>query len=153
MYLLHQKSGNKAEVYIEPLQEKDYKIIKSSKRFNFNWEKEKQHQNYKLVLKDSNQIMGLVSLIEFKKELWIKINLLESSEENVGKNKEYDRIAGCLIGYACKLAFSKGFDGWVALEPKTKLREHYINRYNMKSGGKHLYLELKDSENIINEYL
>jgi len=153
MYLLHQKSGNKVEVDIEPLQQKDYKIIKFSKRFNFSWEKEKQHQNYKLVLKDSNQIMGLMSLREFKDELWIKINLLESSEENVGKNKEYDRIAGCLIGYACKLAFSKGFDGCVALEPKTKLREHYMNRYKMKSGGKYLYLELKDSENVINEYL
>jgi hypothetical protein len=151
--LLNQITYKKIEAEIVPLQEKDYKVIKSGKRFRFNWNNEIQNQCFKLILKDSKQIMGLMSLIKFKKELWLKINLLESSEENIGKNKEYDRIAGCLIGYACRLAFIKGFDGCIALEPKTQLREHYINKYNMKNAGKHLFLEFKDSENVINEYL
>ena len=94
-----------------------------------------------------------MSLLDFNTELWIKINLLQTSEENVGTNKKYDRIAGCLIAYACKQAFLRGYDGTVALEPKTELKKHYMKKYGMKNAGKHLYTELQNSEHLIREYL
>ncbi len=153
MYLIHKETDKRVDVQVETLQEKDFKIIKASKQFEFNWNEEKQYQCFKLIIKGSDQIMGLMSIKEFRSELWLKINILESSKENVGGDKKYDRIAGCLIAYACKLAFIKGYSGLVALEPKTQLFKHYINKYSMKSTGKYLYLELRDSENVIRKYM
>jgi hypothetical protein len=151
MFLIQQADGAKKEAVTEPVTSQDYKSIKKGKRFQFKWDSEKQNEVYKLRLSDSNEILGLMSLIEFNN--WIKINLLESSEENVGKEKQYDRIAGCLIAYACRLAFVRGYDGVVALEPKTELAKHYMQKYGFQIAGIHIYTELRNSEALINEYL
>lgn len=154
MYLIYTETGEEIEAIIEPVAAEDYKSIKKSKRFpKFKWDLEKGNMVLKLRLKNSDEILGLMSLIDFPKEMWIKINLLQTSKENVGDNKIYDRIGGCLIAYACREAFIKGYDGTVALEPKTNLIDHYMNTYGMKAGGKHLYTELFNSEKLINKYL
>ena len=152
MHLVETVGGHKVEAIIEPVTTTDFRTIKKSKRFpDFNWDKEKKNEVYKLRLLESEAILGLLSLVYF--ENWIKINLLQSSIENIGEEKQYDRIAGCLIAYACRIAFRKGFDGFVALEPKTTLAQHYINKYNFQICGRHINTELGNSELLIQEYL
>ena len=152
MYLVETVGGHKREVIIEPMTTADFRIVKKSKRFpDFDWDKEKNYDIYKLRLKDSDSIIGLMSLIYF--DNWVKINLLQSSIENIGKDKQFDRIAGCLIAFACRIAFRKGFDGFVALEPKTSLAQHYIKKYNFQICGRHINTELGNSELLIQEYL
>lgn len=154
MQLIETATGNNAEAIIEPVSPGDYKVIKKSKRFpNFNWDKEKGKEVLKIRLKNSDEILGLMSLTDHKTESWIEINLLESSDENIGDEKEYDKIAGCLIAHACKQAFIKGYDGTVALLPKTVLAEHYKVKYGLRDAGKNLFTALQNSEHLINEYL
>jgi hypothetical protein len=154
MYILRVETGENVEVVIEPVIAGDYKCIKKSKRFpDFDWEKEKVNEVVKIRAKDSDEILGLMSLIDFRAEMWIKINLLQTSAENVGQNKRYERIAGCLIAYACKQAFIRGYDGTVALQPKTELVKHYMNKYGMQIGGKHLFTELANSAYLVMVYL
>ncbi len=42
-----------------------------------------------------------MSVEDIPVELRIEIRLIEVSKENIGHEKEYDRIAGCLIAFAC----------------------------------------------------
>jgi hypothetical protein len=154
MYLISTKTGEKIEAVIEPVIPADYVLIRKGKQFaDFNWDKERENEVFKLRLKGSEDILGLMSLIDFRKELWLKINLLQTSAENVGGKKAFRRIAGCLIAYACKQAFIRGYDGTVALESKTDLVRHYVHTYGMVVGGKHLYTTFVNSENLIQEYL
>ena len=154
MFLTIYKTGQPIEAFIENLAQDDYKVIEKTKRFpKFNWNLEKKNDVYKIRTLDSDEIKGLMSLSSYENEKWIKINLLESSKENVGNDKHYDRIAGCLIAYACRLSFIKGFHGCVALEPKTELIGHYFKKYNLKRFGIHLYTDLRNSEELIREYL
>ena len=154
MFLLNNNSGNRVEVVIEPLEKNDFEAIAQNKKFpKFNWKIEKNNMVFKLHSYESENILGLISLKYFEDENYIKINLIQSSKENVGKNKQYDRIAGCLIAYACRLSFIAGYGGCVALQPKTKIAKHYIQKYYFTIGGKHLYIELNNAEKLIEEYL
>jgi len=154
MFIIYSETGKKVEAIIEHVLPTDFKSIKKNKQFpDFVWDKEKSNEVLKIRAKDSDEILGLMSLIDFSVEMWIKINLLQTSSENVGSGKKYEHIAGCLIAYACKQSFIRGYDGTVALEPKTELVKHYIEKYGMQPGGKHLFTELANSERLVREYL
>jgi hypothetical protein len=95
-----------------------------------------------------------MELIDVPEEKRIEINLLTVSIENKGRNKIYDRVAGCLIGFACSLADDKyGKDACVSLVPKTNLKKHYMQKYQMIEAGRRLCLEEETLNNIIKEYL
>ena len=154
MLLIYQPTGEKREAKREPVSDFEYKVIKKNKRFpSFDWAKERSFEVYKIRLKDSEIILGLISLIDHTDERWIKINLLQSSVENIGADKEYKNIAGCLIAYACRLSFLRGYGGCVALHPKTELVAHYMHVYGFENAGLHLFTELKNSGNLIKKYL
>jgi len=121
--------------------------------FTFDWMNEVEIEIFKLSIKKSGQILGLMSFIRIFEELRIEIRLLELNKINVVRNKRYDRIAGILIAFACKEAFFSGFFGFVSLIPKTRLIDHYISKYGFKQFGRHLAVELKTSERLMNKYL
>jgi len=151
MLVIHRKTQKAIIAEIIPFDSKYFPRIK--KQFSFNWEKEKSHELYKLVLKEKKEIVGLVSIIDIPKELRLEIHLLEVSKENVGKEKQLERIVGCLIAFACNLSFSKGYDGFVSLLPKTKLVEHYKNKYGFKQFGNQLAVFEKLSADLIQKFL
>jgi len=154
MYLLHNSTATLQAAVIERLKLYEFGQIAKSNRFlSFDWRKEKGREVFKIRLNAPEKILGLMSLEDHAEERWIKINLLESSVENVGAAKEYDHIAGCLIAYACRLAFLRGYDGCVALLPKTELIAHYMDIYGFEVAGKHLYTELSNSYKLIKKYL
>ncbi len=62
-----------------------------------------------------------MSLADRQVDFAIEIRLLASSLENVGKTKQYQRIALCLIAFACRKAFEAGCGVYVCLKPKTEL--------------------------------
>lgn len=153
MLLIHTQTSEQKEAVIERVTDVEFKTIKKDKRFKFNWSEQKDAEVYKLRLKDSDVILGLLSITVFDEEKWIEINLIESSSENIGKNKEYQNIAGILIAYTCRLAYKYGYDGCVALEPKTRLIAHYKNMYGFKDFGKRLYTPLETTLLLIQKYL
>ncbi|HEY0273722.1 MAG TPA: hypothetical protein VGC22_11095 [Chitinophaga sp.] len=134
MELQHVKTGEKHQAIVEKVIEEDFKYIKKNKAsFNsFNWNQFKDQEIYKLRLADSQDILGLMCLIDFPPEDGmnaLEINLLEVSSENRGKDKVWAGIAGCLIAFACRESFRRGYEGWVFLIPKSGLIEHYTKAY------------------------
>ena len=110
-------------------------------------------ENLTIRIRVAEEILGLLSLKDIKDELRIHINLIEISEKNRGQGKKYDRIAGCLIAYACELSFDKSYDGFVSLVPKTRLINHYCKHYGFEQYGRQLGLGYEASINLIKKYL
>jgi hypothetical protein len=147
MFLKETLSGTKLEAVIEFMNVKDFKAVKKdSNRFNnFDWDKYKAEEVYKLRLKTDKIILGLMCLKDHTDEATnaIEIELLEVSNDNIGKKKKFDNIAASLIAYACRESFKRGHDGCVFLTPKTFLVEHYHSKYGF------YYLPLKTLERPI----
>lgn len=153
MQLFNRHTNSNEMAIILPLDILELKSITKSGQFYFNWRIEKRKELYKLQLMANGKILGLMALTDIPKELRIEINILESSKENIGSNKVYNHIAGCLIAYACRLAFIRGYYGFISLVPKTNLIKHYREVYGFEQAGRQLYLNFNNSETLIRKYL
>ncbi len=158
MYIVEMSTGNNIDVTVEEVTAPDFKMVKQSKRFKFNWDKLKQLIVYKLIPIGTNEIAGLMALIDHPAHSeegagFTEVKLIESAIENVGKDKKYERVAGSLLAFACREAFRKGYDGTIFLIPKTGLVAHYISRYGFQSTGKGLCLDMMPSYVLTQEFL
>lgn len=164
MVLQNTETKDLLEAVIESVDENDFKQIRKNKiQFKwFNWTRLKTRELYKLCLKDSNIILGLMCILEHKDPATdaIEIELLEVGDENVGSKKKLDNIAGCLIAFACRESFRRGHGGWMFLTPKTELIAHYTALYGLKYvppiGGKLVGMMLAEpqiSHRLIRKYL
>lgn len=154
MPLVDKLSGKTLASAIEVVSSGDYRWIKNSKNFKFKWKAEQNLEVYKIfLLDDDEEILGLMSLIDVLDEYRIHLNLIESSEEQRGSKKKIENIAGCLIAFACKVAFARGYDGFVSLQPKTKLIDYYQDNYNFRQYGRLLGVEQDLSRQLILKYL
>jgi hypothetical protein len=70
-------------------------------------------------------IYGLIALA--RRQDHVEVTLLESSPENVGDGKKFERIAGCLLSFAVRFSNALGFDGCLSLIAKTELIDAYIS--------------------------
>lgn len=152
MHVIESVGGNKKLVTVRALENKDLKKITKSE-FSFDWKKaSKEGVIYKLCLEDDS-IIGLLCLADVPGDQRIEIKLLASSLKNVGGGKIYEGIAGCLISFAGREAVLKYGDlACVSLVPKTELRPHYMQKYGMLDGGRHLYLEGIELLELIKRY-
>lgn len=141
------------EVTIELIQMEDWEGIVSSNLFIFDWTLEQKKIIYKISIKSTNEIQGLVAIQDIPKEYRLHIHLIENSNPNKGRKKRYDYVAGCLIAYICQLAFEKDYEGFVSLEPKTELVTLYKDKYGFRTMGSLLYTALENSELLIKKYL
>lgn len=147
-------SGESLPANIEEINEEDQKWIKKSREFSFDWSTEKDYEMYKIYLVEyERNILGVMSLIDRPDEYRIHLNLLEVSESNQGSKKERDHIAGCLIAFAVENAFKRGYYGFVSLEPKTVLIDHYRQKYGFRQYGRYLGIEGTASQLLIDKYL
>lgn len=153
MEVISTKDGTRHTIVILPVSHVDRSAISRSNRFEFDWRKPTGKTSLKLVLKDSGVILGLISITDRPEELAIEINMLESSKENVGRQKEYEGVAGCLIAYMCREAFKKGYNGFVCLVPKTELVRHYRDIYGMTYTGLYMFVDGMGSYKIIQRYI
>jgi len=155
MKLIYRKTREEFEAEIQEIEEKDFDEVKKSKRFEFEWTKEKNYHIFKIVKsnEENPEILGLISLIDIPEELRIHINLIETSNENKGKKKKIDKIAGCLLAFAVQVAFEKGYLGFTSLVPKTELIELYVKKYGFSQYGRQLAIERKAAIKLIQKYL
>ncbi|MFT7451176.1 MAG: hypothetical protein ACI9VN_001899, partial [Patescibacteria group bacterium] len=90
MKLLYIETQEKIEAEITEVQESDYKLIKKSKQFEFDWLKEKKNHVFKITRlddeKENPEIQGLLSIIDEKEEYRIHINWIENSNDNKSPN-------------------------------------------------------------------
>jgi len=141
MYIIDTDTNKKIEIEIVPVDNQDYHKL-TIERYFFNWKEEENFNVYKLIIKGQNDIFGLVSLDFIDSESRIEIRLLAVGAENRGRHKKYDRIAGCLIGFAARKAIMTYSNfPCISLVPKTELREYYKKTYYMTDGGKSVFTE------------
>lgn len=152
MYILNKITGEKQTATITEIDVAEIAQINKTKRFDFNWNKEKNFHVYKLTIENKEEPIGLLSIENRLQDYALEIRLLAASKENIGKSKEYSRIAGCLIAFVCREAFKKGFGGFVCLKPKTKLEKHYMQQYGFQSTKMYLITEGENSLQLIQEY-
>lgn len=153
MELVEIKTGKKVEAYIKRLTFLEIRRLKNNHRFLFDWSLEIDYEVYQISLKGEVEILGLISISDISRELRIHINLIESSIENKGNKKQFDYIPGCLIGFACQLAFLKGYGGFVSLKAKTQLIDHYRKKYDFISIGAQMAIYGKFAQELIKKYL
>ena len=153
MEILEVASGLRKPVVVEVVKEEDFKTL-TKRRYSFRWKNLKgEAEVYKLHIEEEAAILGVMGLVDVPEEKRIEIKLLANARENQGRNKRYDRVAGCLIAYACYLAGTKyQGDACVSLVPKTNLVKHYRQKYRMVDGGRQLYLEKEAMDYILNKY-
>ncbi|AZA49415.1 hypothetical protein EG346_15045 [Chryseobacterium carnipullorum] len=152
MYVLNKITGEKQAATITKIAAAEISQINKTKRFDFNWNKEKAFHVYKLTVEGKEEPIGLLSMEERSQDYALEIRLLAASKENVGQAQEFSRIAGCLIAFVCKEAFKRGFEGFVCLKPKTKLERHYMQQYGLQSTKMYLITEGENSLQLIQEY-
>jgi hypothetical protein len=154
MYIIEVCSGVHKEAIIKAVKSSDLTLL-TKKRYSFNWHSLKKSATiYKLTIAGEKDILGVMALIDYPIENRIEIKLLASSIENRGRNKKYDRIAGCMIAFACDLSAKKYFiNACVSLVPKTALLNHYKEKYYMIWAGRQLYLDGYALQKLVNEYL
>ena len=153
MILINTEIGEEFQGIIEKMEISEIKALKNNPNFTFDWPKEKDNEVYKIHLFDQDEILGLISLIDISREFRIHINLIESSNENKGRNKKIENIPGCLIAFTCKKAFLSGYDGFVSLLPKTQLIEHYHIKYGFIQVGNQMAVFRQPAKLLISKYL
>ena len=148
MYVTELATNKKHQVKVRLVDQGDYKYITKA-RYYFNWKAE--NEVYKLVLKE--EILGLMSCIHYKIEQRIEIKLLAVSKDNRGAGKIYARVAGTLIGFACReVVKNYGSEGCVSLVPKTQLKQYYMDYYGMLSAGQQVFLAGQPLLDLLKEY-
>ena len=152
MNIIETSTGKKYRIEILPVEIDEFGTFRKGRYF-FDWKIEKEQETYKLQIKGSDDILGLVSVERIPMEWRIHIRLLTVSKENKGKNKRYDKIAGNLIAYVAKIAVREfGELACVSLRPKSRIAKHYIDKYNMNITGMTLSIEVPEIIDLINYY-
>jgi len=152
MKLIETKTGNKIEGEIEKISDRELKKFKKHKNFSFDWSVESNNQVFKIILKEKEEVLGIVSVIDISEELRLHINLIEASKEYRGKNKPIQNIVGCMIAYVCQMSFIKGYEGFVSLTPKTRLVNYYRDKYGFQEMGNQMAVFYEISNSIILKY-
>lgn len=152
MEIVSLKTGESHGIEIIRVRAEDYKSIGKS-RFWFHWSEEMEFEVYKLRIKGTRDILGLISLEMHPRESRVEIRLLAVSKENRGRNKKYDRIAGNLIAFSCKKALTH-YGEWacISLMPKTLLLSHYQNKYGLIKAGRSLIADGRVLIELIKRY-
>jgi hypothetical protein len=153
MHIFEVGNGVCRKAIITQVEPEDFANL-TQERYFFNWRTLRQTATiYKLQIDGHEDILGVMALIDHPAEKRIEIKLLASSIENKGRFKQYDRIIGCLIAYACRLSADKYLEAaCVSLVPKTSLINHYKEKYHMIYGGWQLYLVDTLLQKLIKEY-
>lgn len=103
--LREKATGNKVEAYILPAKKKDMPLKRDG--WNFDWQKlirfDQNFQCYKVVLKDSPNIIEALALFSYINNELFYMNQVEASPTNRSNNGKYE-AAGALIAYGCSLA-------------------------------------------------
>ncbi len=147
-------SGDIFDTEVIKLGVKDLKQIKKSE-WLFDWQgqlRSHDRETYKLVIvNNTNVIQGLVSLSDAGDHIYM--HLIESAGFNKGKDKLYAGVPGNLVAFACKLAFDKHYDGYLAFDAKTSLIKHYQESLHATHfRGTKMLIETRAALRLINQY-
>lgn len=143
---------------IQLFQKKELPLKKDG--WNFNWRqlsKVEGSQLYKIALEETpNKLEGALMLTLFNDEM-LFMNNVEVAPHNLGKQKKYENVAGCLIAHACKESFEKGkgnYTGFLSFDSKTELIELYHFKYGATLAmGNKMFIDPQAGKELMTQYL
>ena len=125
-------SGDSFPTEVSLLSKEDLKQVQKKNGWFFNWKEEHNlpdREVYKLtIVNNANIVQGITSLTVSTDNVFL--HLIENAPFNKGKEKLYERVAGNLVAFACRLSFQRGSDGFVSFHSKTNLIDHYVKSLN-----------------------
>ncbi|AFU69551.1 hypothetical protein P700755_002835 [Psychroflexus torquis ATCC 700755] len=132
-------------------------------RFNFSKHSTgKDYETYILKTDKTPEIIEGCLIINTKTPFQVYMAFVEVAPHNKGNEKKYDRVAGCLIAFACRQSFINDKEGYLAfdvLEDKKENELRLMKLYSQKYNGVRLdnsttmIILPKGSEKLINEFL
>lgn len=129
----------------------------NKKLWSFDWKKEIKLPNrvvYKLTTQENPAVIqGLISWSDLGDHIFI--NIVESAPFNRGKERLYQGVAGNLFAIACQESFTRGYDGFVVFESKTKLINHYRDLLGAQRLGSsiRMFVDSQAASHLIKLYL
>lgn len=103
--------------------------VMQTEGWNFDWSYPANRAECVLALKTFGDIQGMIGFTRHPGDYYTFIHLLESAPANIGKQKKYRFVPGVLLATVAQDAFAAGFDGYMTLQPKTRLYDLYIDTY------------------------
>ncbi len=155
MNVIELSSGRKIECVIELAGKST--LPKKKEGWSFNWSIAFMDTWSKVyILKESanTRIHGCLQLRNIDGMLIMET--VELASFNIGLKKEYDKVAGCLIAFACREAIKikSDYKGYLTFVSKTRLINWYKKKYYAtQSIGQRMYIDPLAGEKLINEYL
>lgn len=149
------KTGDNFQTDVILIENSDLKTITKKNGWLFNWKgefKQPDRDVYKLTIRRNlTVIQGLISLTE--REDHVYMHLIESALFNRGKDKVYLGVPGNLVAYACRLAFHRGFEGYLSFRAKSQLISHYETTLGAQHvGGQIMVINTASALKLINKY-
>lgn len=127
--------------------------------WKFDWNKlikEKNTKTYVLKLKNNNQSIEGILQLRIENNMLI-MDVIEIAPQNYGStNKKFDRVAGCLIAFACRESFKiEGiYKGFLTFTSKTDLIDWYKEKYGATQAlGHKMYIDDLVGLELIEKYL
>jgi hypothetical protein len=148
-------SGDSFQTDVSLVDNNDLKPINKKNGWLFSCKtefKQPDRDIYKLtIVGNPDIIQGLISVTE--REDHVYMHLIESAPFNLGRNKVYIGVPGNLVAFACRIAFHRGFDGYVSFTSKTQMIDHYQKTLGAINVGGHLMVINTDSAlKLIDKY-
>ena len=148
-------TGDSFQTEVLPLDGNDLKSITKSRGWLFDWKAEFRMADrdvYKLVIRTNLTIIQeLICLTE--KEDHVYMHLIESAPFNRRKDKVYLGVPGNMVAFACKLAFHRGFEGYLSFRSKSTLLDHYGKTLGAQHiGGQIMVINTMSALKLIDKY-
>ena len=126
--------------------------------WNFNWRQLIKNENTAtFILKLVEAPQTIEGVVQLRIEAGMLImDLVEIAPHNVGKNKRYEDVAGCLIAFACRESFrlEGPYKGFLTFESKTVLMDWYAGKYGAHHTiGRKMHIDPQQGRTLIDKYL
>jgi hypothetical protein len=148
-------TGDNFQTVVSVFDNHDLKSVTKRNGWLFNWKSEYKLPDrdvYKITIEGNPEVIqGLISITERKDHVYR--HLIESAPFNLGKNKVYYGVPGNLIAFTCRLAFHRGFEGYVSFTSKSQLIEHYQKTLGaINIGGNLMVINTGSALRLIDKY-
>lgn len=155
MHIKGTKSGKRIKCRIQKLLNSKQLLKKDG--WNFNWRiaiKESPNSTFCLIDEENHMVQGAIQIKH--QDGMLIMQLIELAPINIGSKREFEKVAGCLIAFACKEAIklNNAYKGYVTFESKTNLIGWYKEKYfATQAMGQRMYIDPLSGEKLIKEYL
>jgi hypothetical protein len=156
VYIKENTSGKLVEVEIALIHKNETPLKKDG--WNFNWRKISTQISVSIYavrkVNNSKTLEGVIAL-KIEEEMLV-MDVLELAPYNIGKNKQYEDVAGLLIAFACKesLKIKGNYKGFVTFVSKTRLISWYQKKYGAEIAlGQRMFIDWHTGTQLIKKYI